>query len=85
MARRFTAAHQFLRARLIDEIFPIAASLACWTEELESGVWQVRLSWPEIAYSAQERFTAVELRTVYGRWSDWARRQALDIAGELPV
>lgn len=85
LALRFPAAHQFLRLRLLDEIFPIAPWLACRATERETGVWTVTLHWPELGYSAEAQFSAEELRAVYGRWSDWARARALDIADLLPV
>ncbi|HEY7294651.1 MAG TPA: hypothetical protein VH916_06400 [Dehalococcoidia bacterium] len=85
MWRRFPAAHQFLRARLMDEIYPIAPAVAAWVEAAPDGTWLVSLSWPEVPFSGQARFSADELRQVYGRWSQWARGCALTIAEQLPV
>lgn len=85
LGQRFPAAHQFLRLALADETFPIAPSLSCWAEEQEGGVWSVALAWPALGYAADETFSADELRTVYGRWSSWARACALDIADRLPL
>lgn len=85
LGQRFPAAHQFLRMKLLEEIFPIASSLACRAQQLEPDVWLVRLSWPEIDYEASRRFSGEELRTVFGRWSNWARTCALDVADRLPV
>ncbi|MHB8576322.1 MAG: hypothetical protein ACYDCQ_13435 [Dehalococcoidia bacterium] len=83
--QRFPAAHQFLRLRLMDEVFPIAPWVACFAEVEEDECWEVTLRWPEIGFEAREQFGADELRGVYGRWSDWARARALDIADRLPV
>lgn len=83
--QRFPAAHQFLRMRLLDEIFPITPALACWAEPLEPEAWRVWLSWPAIDYQASRHFSGAELRCVFGRWSSWARTCALDIADRLPV
>ena len=85
LALRFPAAHQFLRLRLIEEIFPIAPWLACRAAEGPAGVWTVSLGWPELGYTAAAQFSAEELRAVYGRWSDWARARAFEIADLLPV
>jgi hypothetical protein len=85
LGQRFPAAHQFLRMKLMEEIFPIASSLACRAQRLEPDVWLVRLSWPEIDYDASRRFSGEELRAVFGRWANWARTCALDVADRLPV
>jgi hypothetical protein len=85
LGQRFPAAHQFLRLKLIEEIFPIAPSIACWAQSIEPDVWLVRLTWPEIDYEASRRFSAEELRGVFGPWSNWARNCALDVADRLPV
>ncbi len=85
LGQRFPSAHQFLRMKLLEEIFPIASSLACRAQQLEPDVWLVQLSWPEIGYEASRRFGGDELRVVFGRWSNWARSCALDVADRLPV
>ena len=85
LGTRFPAAHQFLRMRLLDAIFPIAPSVICWAHQVEPERWDVRVRWPEIGFDAANRFTSAELRAVFGRWSTWARNQALDIADLLPV
>jgi hypothetical protein len=85
LGQRFPAAHQFLRMCLLDEIFPIAASVSCVAEETEAGRWLVCLRWPELHVAANGEFSGEELRRVYGPWSSWVRSQALDIAGLLPI
>ncbi len=83
--RRFPAAHQFLRARLMNEVYPIAPSVAAWVEPQRGGGWLVSLSWPEVPFASRECFTGDELRAVYGRWTNWTRICALAIAEQLPV
>lgn len=85
LGTRFPAAYQFLRMRLLDEIFPIAPWIAIWAEEVAPALWEVRLTWPEIEFTAQTRFRVEALRAVYGAWSDWARQQVFAIADRLPV
>jgi hypothetical protein len=82
---RFPAAYQYLRHKLIEEVYPIAPWVSCQVEEEQPGSWCVTLRWPELSFEARERFSRDELRAVYGRWSTWARRRALDIADLLPV
>src|SRR5258708_7750695 len=82
---RFPAAHQFLRHRLIDEVYPIAPWVACDAVEEGPDSWRVSLRWPELDFDSTELFTGEELRVVFGRWSSWARARALDIADLLPV
>lgn len=84
MWRRFPAAHQFLRARLMDELYPIEAAAAVWVEADAHGAWLVSLDWPALSFARGERFSAAELQQVYGRWAQWARGCARDIADLLP-
>ena len=84
MWRRFPAAHQFLRARLVDELFPLIPAVVAWVEDDHRGGWLVLLSSGEPPYARSERFSADELRQVYGRWAQWARDCAREIADLLP-
>lgn len=83
--RRFPAADQYLRHKLMEEIFPVELALTRLVAQTEPERWRVLLRWPEIEFEASEEFSSDELRAVIGRWSTWARRRALDIANELPV
>lgn len=84
--RRFPAAHQYLRFRLVQEIFPIEEALECAVEPgEEADRWLVTLSWPVIDFLACERFSSDALRFVFGDWSNWARHCAGEIADRLPV
>jgi hypothetical protein len=85
LGMRFPAAHQYLRHKLIEEVFPIEARVSSNAVNVGPDTWEVTLRWPEIAFEASERFSSDELRSVIGRWSTWARRRALDIADELPI
>jgi hypothetical protein len=77
---RFPAAHQFLRARLTDELFPHTRAVAVWVEAGEPDAWIVSLSAPELGFTRCERFGPLELQQVYGRWAQWARGCARDFA-----
>ena len=85
LAHRFPAAHQFLRACLIDEVFPIAPWAGCWCSPAGYDAWDVALRWPEIGFDASERFSGADLRAVFGRWSAWVRARAFEIGDRLPV
>jgi hypothetical protein len=85
LGMRFPAADQYLRHKLIEEVFPIAPWVARTAAQTMADTWEVTLHWPEIEYQASETFSSEELRSVIGRWSTWARRRALDIAEQLPV
>jgi hypothetical protein len=82
--RRFPAAHQFLRARLMDELAPRALAVDVWVEDGGADTWLVSLCCPEPPFTRSERFSADELRQVYGRWAQWARGCARDLAELLP-
>ena len=84
MWRRFPAAQQFLRARLMDELFPLIPAIAVWIAAEREDAWLVSLEWPERGFARSERFTAPELQQVYGRWAQWARGCAREFAILLP-
>lgn len=84
MWRRFPAAHQFLRARLMDELFPHAPGVAVWIEAGDLDAWTVSVSLPELGFTRCERFGPLELQQAYGRWAQWARSCARDFAMLLP-
>ncbi|HLZ69121.1 MAG TPA: hypothetical protein VKV26_04345 [Dehalococcoidia bacterium] len=83
--RRFPAAHQILRARLMDEIFPLAPGIAAWVEADSGGGLLVSVGWPDAPFACQERFSAEELQQTYGRWAQWARGCALLLAERPPA
>ncbi len=84
MWRRFPAAHQFLRARLMDELFPLTPAVVVWLEDDHAGAWRVSLNCTEPSFARSERFSADELRQVYGRWAQWVRGLARELAELLP-
>src|SRR5690242_12508361 len=73
LAQRFPTAHQYLRMRLFDEIFPIPPAITCVAEALGDDRWRVSVRWPVIEIEAQAEFSGDDLRRIYGPWSAWAR------------